>query len=47
MAAQAERLGGPGHLHLGASLAAELLVATLDENLFATARRVVALQLVL
>jgi hypothetical protein len=47
MAAQAQRLGSPGHLHLGASLAAEPLVSALDENVFAAASPVVALQLVL
>jgi hypothetical protein len=47
MAAQAQRLGSPGHLHLGASLAAELLVSALYGDVFATASPVVALELVL
>ena len=47
MAAQAQRLGSPGHLHLRASLAAELLVSALHGNVLATAPPVVALELVL
>src|SRR5437879_211154 len=45
MSALAERVGRSRHLHLRASFAAELLVAALDGNLFATAPRVIAVQL--